>query len=97
MRVEAVKLLINLGAEINCVNSVGRTPLHYAAMEGRTEACACLLNLGASLTVKSNDGLDPLQEAQIYNFRETADFLISAQGQEGHDAPTQTMTQMHQQ
>eukprot|EP00960_Hanusia_phi_P046167 757663-Hanusia_phi.AAC.2 len=89
-RIEAIKLLVVLGADINSVNSVGRTPLHYAAMEGRTEACACLLDLGASLNLKSNDGLDPLQEAQIYNFRETSEFLMSAQGQESRGASSQT-------
>ncbi len=27
------------GADVNIANEVGRTPLHYAAMEGHTAAC----------------------------------------------------------
>ncbi len=42
-----VELLIAKEADINAVNSFGKTPLHFAAQWGRADVVTALLNRGA--------------------------------------------------
>jgi len=49
---------------INAVDSLGRTPLHYAAFFGKLEAADLLVAHGASLAMRDNRGLTPVDLAQ---------------------------------
>ncbi len=48
-----VQLLIDLGANVNLAKYDGTTPLHLAAMYGRSEAVKALLNAGVDVNIKS--------------------------------------------
>lgn len=56
-RVEAVKYLINKGADVNATGTGGGgwRPLHLAAKAGCTEAIRLLLDAGADLNLRAND------------------------------------------
>lgn len=58
-KLEAAKMLVNAGAEVNVADSDGRTPLHYAACAGNTELIKFLLENGAKKDVKDKDGFIP--------------------------------------
>jgi ankyrin repeat protein len=45
--VEAIRVLVSNGADLNKRGEDDNTPLHYAAMLGQLEAVKCLVELGA--------------------------------------------------
>ena len=59
-RYDAVKLLIELGANVNAVNSSGRTALHSACHAGNLESAKLLLDTNSIINIKDNDGSTPL-------------------------------------
>jgi hypothetical protein len=48
---EAVKILIENGADVNVLNNNGSSPLHYAASRGRLDIARLLFKSGAALNV----------------------------------------------
>lgn len=54
-----VQALIDGGAEVNCRNADGATPLHSAAFLGRDEAFELLLSAGADPEIKNYEGRRP--------------------------------------
>jgi ankyrin repeat protein len=46
-RLETMKLLIKLGADVNAKNSTGSTPLHAASLNGYGECMELLVDKGA--------------------------------------------------
>jgi len=54
--VEAIKLLVDAGAEINARDSFGETALHDAALQKHRAAYDLLLSLGADPTIKNAGG-----------------------------------------
>jgi ankyrin repeat protein len=58
---EVVKCLWKAGVDIDARNSVGKTPLHLAALEWSGKAFDCLVSLGADTSVSDDDGLTPRQ------------------------------------
>ena len=56
---KAVKLLIQLGADVNVRQEDGGTPLHIAFFLGRAEISEILLKEGADVNVKNNRGEIP--------------------------------------
>lgn len=58
--VEAVRLLLEHGAEVNKVDTDTWTPLHAACAEGHAEIVRLLLWKGAKKEVKTTDGERPL-------------------------------------
>ncbi|KAJ9444878.1 Ankyrin repeat and KH domain-containing protein mask [Diplonema papillatum] len=73
---EVIKCLVSLGASVNVKDSKGRTPLHQAAMLGRTEAASVLLQLGADIHARDFDGCSPLYLALASNKTSTARALV---------------------
>lgn len=62
--VDAIQLLLELGAPIDATNVTGFTALHHAAEEGSLEAARVLLAAGANRTLTNRGGLTPLGVAQ---------------------------------
>eukprot|EP00833_Pecoramyces_ruminatium_P015797 jgi/Orpsp1_1/1189829/evm.model.d7180000074797.1 len=58
--ISAVKYFINLGVNINGINSHGETPLHYACQYGNEAMIKCLVENGAEINQRSNNGITPL-------------------------------------
>ena len=63
--IDFLDLLIRFGADVNKKNIYGRTPLHYAAMEGSVPTCLALLNAGAVAAVTDKYGMTPIQHALL--------------------------------
>jgi ankyrin repeat protein len=61
---EAVKLALELGADINASNDVGETALHGAAYQGRNSVVQFLVEKGANLNAKTLAGNTPLVVAE---------------------------------
>ena len=79
---EAVKMLVALGNDINAVNDRGETPLHGAAYRGGNTIIQYLVDQGAKLDVRSKQGWTPwtIANGVFYSLffkeqRATADFL----------------------
>ena len=83
--IEAVKQHLNDGTEVNAKGGTGRTPLHWAAIEGHKEIAELLIAEGADVNAKTNDGKTPLDEAinPFYNKTEIADLLRKHGGKHG--------------
>ena len=62
--IDAMKLLVERGAEVDAPNKDGNTPLHGAAFLGRADAVAFLLENGATPDPKNDRGETPLNSAQ---------------------------------
>jgi len=58
---ESVKMLVELGANVNKKDRFGWTALHYAASEGYEEICRFLLRNGANLRAEDKDGKFPVE------------------------------------
>jgi ankyrin repeat protein len=61
---EAVKLCVELGMDVNAVNSMGLTALHGAANRGSDEIIRYLVQQGAKVEVKDAEGRTPLTWAE---------------------------------
>jgi len=60
---EAVKLCVELGADVNAANDVGLTALHGAAYSGLDEVIRFLVEHGANVNAKDATGQTPLHKA----------------------------------
>lgn len=58
------ELLIRNGANINFVESRGRTALHWAVVSGHDNTVDALIKNGAAINIKDNDGKTPLDLAK---------------------------------
>jgi ankyrin len=61
---EAVKLCVELGLDVNAINSMGLTAVHGAANRGSDEIIKYLASIGAKLDVKDKEGRSPLAWAE---------------------------------
>lgn len=60
---EAVRLCVELGQDVNAVNSMGLTAVHGAANRGSDDILELLVSEGARLDVADNEGRTPLDWA----------------------------------
>jgi uncharacterized protein len=61
--VEAVKVAVELGADVNATNDIGMTALHGAAFNGSNRIIQFLAEKGANLDAKDKAGQTPLHKA----------------------------------
>jgi ankyrin repeat protein len=61
---EAVKLCVELGMDVNAVNSMGLTAMHGAANRGSDDIIRYLVQQGARIDVKDAEGRTPLTWAE---------------------------------
>jgi ankyrin repeat protein len=62
--IEAMKLLIDYGADVNAFNSNGQTALHRAAQRGADQVVRFLADQGAKLDMKDKQGRMPVDLAK---------------------------------
>lgn len=85
---DAVKVMLDLGADVNAANRGGNTALYLAAARGYPSVVQMLADKGANVNVKNNRGLTPLgaaqstrrrgkggDDSQASRFKSTADLL----------------------
>ena len=59
-KVEKFQSLLEAGADINCEDKDGWTPLHWAAALGRIEMARRLVEAGADVNAQDDNGYTPL-------------------------------------
>ncbi|CAG9535345.1 unnamed protein product [Cercopithifilaria johnstoni] len=82
---EAIALLIDAGADINCTGNhvngdtyKGRTALHYAIMQSNQELARYLVERGANLNIQDHMGQTPLFLAASQGHVEMVHMLVTA-------------------
>ena len=73
-----VRLLHELGADVNIVSNNGFTALHDAALNGHIAVVRLLHELGAHMNIADNDGLTALQIAVTKGHQDVIQFLENA-------------------
>ena len=73
----------------------GRTPLHWAADQGRDEVAALLIEYKADISARSTTGRSPLQDALWRNHPSFAQLLIE-HGADVHNKDDEDMTALHE-
>jgi ankyrin repeat protein len=61
---DAIKLFVDAGADVNAINDLGNTALHYAAQTGATRIIEFLVSKGAKLDVQNFQNKTPLDLAR---------------------------------
>jgi len=74
---EAVRVLINFGADPNSKDLDGKTPLHRAAWHNTVDCANALLEAGANANAKNYFGMSPLVLAMRRGWCEIAENLLS--------------------
>lgn len=79
-RINMVKYLIFLGANLNKKDINGQTPLMYAVDSMSFDCIKILVENGAKIFLKDNFNLSPLDKAEIKNFKSIEFFLKNSEG-----------------
>jgi ankyrin repeat protein len=61
--IEAIKMLMEKGVDVNAANDQGQTAMHFAALTGREKVIEFLYKSGAKLDVKDKRGRTPYEVA----------------------------------
>jgi ankyrin repeat protein len=77
-RIEEVKRLIAVGANVNAATEGGKTPLHGAAAFGHEAVVQALLKVGANVNAADQDGRTPLHEAAAKGPGAVVEMLLKA-------------------
>jgi hypothetical protein len=88
-RAEAVMTLLTNGAAVNCNDTDGNTPLHFAALSAKPVVAALLCDAGAQLDAINRAGETPLVQACAAANWDLARFLLErgAKPEIGHAQP----------
>ena len=76
--VEAIKQHLAAGTDVNARDSIGETPLFYAAVDGHKEIAELLIAEGADVNAKGKIRTTPLQAAAMFSHKEIVELLIDA-------------------
>jgi uncharacterized protein len=76
-KIEAAKILIDAGADLNYQNADGSTALHTAAAFGKTEVAKILINAGIDLNRQNNEGATALHTAAFLCRAEIVEALLA--------------------
>ncbi len=68
-------MLVDAGADINAIDTLGATPLEIAARNAKPDVIKILLDNGADLTI-NRDGYSPLHAAATSGDVQTVKYLI---------------------
>ncbi len=78
--VQCLKLLVEMGAQLDVTNTEGETPLHVAAANGHVESVNVLVNAGAVCKPAPNwmigDNQTPLMLAAYNNYQDVVSALL---------------------
>lgn len=74
---DVVKVLIDLGVNVNAANNIGETVLHCAAFAGNLEIAEYLIDKGAIIKTKAKNGYDAIDWARLRNNSEMVTLLLS--------------------
>ena len=66
---------LSRGADVNCKDKRGMSPLHLATLEGRKEIVELLIAKGANVSARSKEGSTTLDFAIVYGHDEIANIL----------------------
>lgn len=77
-RLEAVRVLLTAGANVNAVSSTGQTPLIEAAERGRLDTALLLIAAGADLNISQRGSGTALEAAERAGHTELAAMLRKA-------------------
>ncbi|XP_078064916.1 serine/threonine-protein phosphatase 6 regulatory ankyrin repeat subunit C-like, partial [Mustelus asterias] len=78
--VECLNLLLSSGADLRKEDKFGRSPLHYAAANGRYQCTVTLITAGASVTATDGRGCTPLHYAAASEAYRRSDHPTSRHG-----------------
>ncbi|TFK29391.1 ankyrin [Coprinopsis marcescibilis] len=67
---ELVRMLCDLGADVNLADNLGNTPLHYASAWGHVTIVQLLIERGCQYTAKNNENFTALDYAYSFSTRE---------------------------
>ncbi|MFT5619025.1 MAG: ankyrin repeat protein [Arenicella sp.] len=74
--------LIDCENDLNKLDKLGHSPLHWAVFGGYLDIVAFLLEKGAKPNIVSDDGVTPLWRAKDFGLIEIQDILIKYGGKE---------------
>jgi ankyrin repeat protein len=77
---DSIKVLIKAGADINCVDSLGYTPIHLVIFNNSIASVKLLIKLGANVNCANNFGETPFLIASVIGCKEIVKMLIKAGG-----------------
>jgi len=72
-----VKFLIKKGAKLDERNSIGSTPLYYAAAEGYYDIVKCLIENGADINIPNDSRITPLMASAYKSYWDIATLLLN--------------------
>lgn len=76
--VEATRILLTHGANVNAHDACRRTPLHLAALNNHTDMAEVLVRHGALRTSKNVAGMTPMESAAAAGHTELSQMLAPA-------------------
>jgi len=80
----AIKILLGLGAYIECANRSGETPMHAAAKQGHIKSVRLLVRLGAKVDAEDDFGGTPLMWAATFAHVDVVKLLLSKNADPDH-------------